>query len=40
MSEQKFSVDDILEELKKKENQQKQQAYQEARRYDTQSLLD
>lgn len=40
MSEQKFSVDDILEELKEKENQQKQQAYQEARRYDTQSLLD
>ena len=39
MSEQKFSVDDILEELKQQETQQKQQAYQQARRYDTQSLL-
>lgn len=40
MSEQKYSVDDILEELKQKESQQKQEAYRQARRYDTQSLLD
>ncbi len=40
MSEQKYSVDDILKELKQKESQQKQEAYQQARRYDTQSLLD
>ena len=40
MSDQKFSVDDILEELKQQESQQKQENYRQARRYDTQSLLD
>lgn len=40
MADQKFSVDDILEELKQQESREKQDAYRQARRYDTQSLLD